>query len=142
MKRELNEELDKLDAVEAARGLLYQIKHLKAENENLKKTLEEQEQKVEKIAGSFYDAEQEYSDEIAELENQLILAKSLIAIPDNYPDCVAALIRERVKAWDLTRANSGYEAGWRTDKDTAPVNSDLVKALKLPKRGRKTKQSA
>ena len=140
--KEQTKQIENLDAERAARGLLYQIKYLKSENETLKKQLAELKQAKERIYRESEQAEEELLARVRQLENLLILAKSLVAIPENYPDCVAALIRERVAAWDLTRFFSDFSPDWGTDAETAPVDKDLTKAIKQPRRRGRPAKSA
>ena len=138
IRPEQKKQLEKFDAEDAARGLLYQIQYLKSENDKLKTENDRLRDSIDR----FLDVESGYLVQVAELENLLILTKSLVAIPDNYPDCVAALIRERITAWDLTRETCGGLEEWRSKKETEPISRDLELALKQPKRARKPKKRA
>ena len=115
----------------AIRETLERLDYLEAENESLKRQLREKETEAE-------ETESLLTDEIVKLQDRLILAKSLINIPDNLEDCVRELIRERLKGW----VNIAYEASglaWLDSEETPCARFDLEKALNRPKgKGRKS----
>ncbi len=86
------------------RALMRRVEELEAENQRLRDELREQEERARE-----WDAdEQEYMQDIIKLENQLVLAKSLINIPDNIAGLVEEVIKTRLLAWEGARENPGW----------------------------------
>lgn len=86
------------------RALMRRVEELEAENQRLRDELREHEERARE-----WDAdEQEYTQDIIKLENQLVLAKSLINIPDNIAGLVEEVIKTRLLAWEGARENPGW----------------------------------
>ena len=116
----------------AIRETLERLDYLEAENERLRREVQSLQEELDKT-------ETELSGEIVKLQDRLLLAKSLINLPDNLEDCVRELIKERLKAW----ANIAYEdsgLAWLDSEEIPCVRVDLEQALSCrPKRrGRKS----
>lgn len=87
------------------RDLIRRVEELEDENQRLRDELRAQEERAR-----GWDAdEKEYTGDIIKLENQLVLAKSLINIPDNIAGLVEEVIKTRLLAWDGIRDNPGWE---------------------------------
>ena len=87
------------------RALMRRVEELEAENQRLRDELALQAKRARE-----WDAdEQEYTQDIIKLENQLALAKSLINIPDNIAGLVEEVIKTRLLAWDGVRDNPDWQ---------------------------------
>lgn len=87
------------------RDLIRRVEELEDENERLRDELAAQAKRLRD-----WDAdEQEYTQDIIKLENQLILAKSLINIPDNIAGLVEEVIKTRLLVWDGVRDNPDWQ---------------------------------
>ena len=87
------------------RDLIKRVEDLEDENERLRDEIAAQAKRARE-----WDAdEQEYTKEIIKLENQLVLAKSLINIPDNIAGLVEEVIKTRLLAWDGVRDNLDWQ---------------------------------
>ena len=87
------------------RDLIRRVEELEDENQRLRDELTAQAKRARE-----WDAdEQEYAQDIINLENQLVLAKSLINIPDNIAGLVEEVIKTRLLAWDGVRDNPGWQ---------------------------------
>ena len=86
------------------RDLIRRVEELEDENQRLRDELRAQEER----ARGWEEDEQEYAKGIIKLENQLVLAKSLISIPDNIAGLVEEVIKTRLLAWEGARENPGW----------------------------------
>ncbi|MBR5415714.1 MAG: hypothetical protein IK105_07260 [Thermoguttaceae bacterium] len=87
------------------RDLIRRVEELEDENQRLRDELAAQAKRARE-----WDAdEQEYTKDIIKLENQLVLAKSLINIPDNIAGLVEEVIKTRLLAWDGVRDNPDWQ---------------------------------
>lgn len=87
------------------RDLIRRVEELEDENQRLRDEIAAQAKRALE-----WDAdEKEYTQDIIKLENQLVLAKSLINIPDNIAGLVEEVIKARLLAWDGIRDNPGWE---------------------------------
>ena len=86
------------------RDLIRRVEELEDENQRLRDELRAQEER----ARGWEEDEQEYAKDIIKLENQLVLAKSLISIPDNIAGLVEEVIKTRLLAWEGARENPGW----------------------------------
>lgn len=118
--------------------LVKAFKELKKENAKLQRMLAQKESELRKLKEDWDRDEADYVDEFLRLKRQLLLAKSLVNIPDNLADCVKELIKERVKAWDWYSSESP-NLDW-IEQDEAPFFSlDLQAAFTADKNGPKGK---
>lgn len=87
------------------RDLIRRVEELEDENQRLRDELAAQAKRARE-----WDAdEKEYTQDIIKLENQLVLAKSLINIPDNIAGLVEEVIKTRLLAWDGVRDQPGWQ---------------------------------
>ena len=87
------------------RDLIKRVEDLENENQRLRDELAAQTKRARE-----WDAdEKEYTKDIIKLENQLVLAKSLINIPDNIAGLVEEVIKTRLLAWDGVRDQPGWQ---------------------------------
>ena len=87
------------------RDLIRRVEELEDENERLRDELAAQAKRARE-----WDAdEKEYTQDIIKLENQLVLAKSLINIPDNIAGLVEEVIKTRLLVWDGVRDNPDWQ---------------------------------
>ena len=87
------------------RDLIRRVEELEDENQRLRDEIAAQA----KRARDWDADEQEYTQDIIKLENQLILAKSLINIPDNIAGLVEEVIKTRLLVWDGVRDNPDWQ---------------------------------
>ena len=87
------------------RDLIRRVEELEDENQRLRDELRAQEER----ARGWEEDEQEYAKDIIKLENQLVLAKSLISLPDNIAGLVEEVIKTRLLAWDGVRDNPDWQ---------------------------------
>lgn len=86
------------------RLMMRRVEELEAENQRLRDELREHEDR----AREWIEDEKEYSAEIVKLEERLMLAQSLINIPDNIAGLVEEVIKTRLLAWEGARENPGW----------------------------------
>lgn len=116
------------------------VNDLEEENRQLKQALEDKERERLELWEQQDKTETEYSERILQLENQVLLCKSLVNIPDTLTDCVKELIKERLKAWDWARMEGDHDLQWLKCEEAPFYDSRLQAAFGKPLKGRGRKK--
>lgn len=117
------------------------VNDLEEENRQLKQALEDKERERLELWEQQGKTETEYSDRILQLENQVLLCKSLVNIPDTLTDCVKELVKERLKGWDWARTEGDYDLRWLEREEAPFYDSRLQAAFDKPLKGRGRKKA-
>ena len=76
-----------------------QLSEVEAENRILRNAVEELKSEIEEIKKAHIEESDQQTGELVRITDQLIIAKSLIDIPDNIADMVNELLKARVAYW-------------------------------------------
>ena len=117
------------------------VNDLEEENRQLKQALEDKERERLELWEQQDKTETEYSERILQLENQVLLCKSLVNIPDTLTECVKELVKERLKGWDWARTEGDYDLRWLEREEAPFVDSRLQALFDKPLKGRGRKKA-
>ncbi len=100
-KRKYTKRTNKMKVtVDSIRELVKRLDELEAENEILRKALDETKAEAENWRKQLFEYDEQNGEQLSIFERRLLLAKSLINIPDNMKDCMRELVKARLAYWE------------------------------------------
>ena len=117
--------------MEGLKAYIKRNEELEAENSRLRKELEESKREYHK---SVKEEEEEFDKLVSVFNNtmeKLVLAKSLINIPDNLKDMFNELVRTRIAYWESVKDTSWEydDFSWQDKNDIEFVQYDTTEVF-------------